>query len=84
MRERPKTKRKPRPEELKGYQVDVEHRGKEYDLKVHDKVSSEDGIVESHFDYTPHFRPKGAKSRGNFGVGICLHKKPCSKCREKR
>lgn len=80
----PKPKRKPRPEELKHYGVDVKYKGKEYGLTVKDKVSDVDGVIESHFDYQPHYRPAGSKSRWNFGVGICLHKKPCKKCREIR
>lgn len=79
-------KRKPRPEELKRYGVDVEHRGKKYGLTVEDKVSEKDGIVESHFKYEPHFRPAGSKSRGNFGTGLkkCLKTCKCLMCRKKR
>ena len=76
------SKRKPKPEELNNYATDVKYKGKDYGLHVHDKVSEVDGVIESHLKYEPHFRPRGSKSRGNFGVGICLHKKPCRKCRE--
>jgi hypothetical protein len=54
-----KPKYKPRREELLHYQEDVKDgKGREYGLSVRDKVA-DDGVTEAHFDYTPHFRPKG-------------------------
>lgn len=77
-------KRKPRPEELKRYGADVEYQGKKYAMTVEDKVSPKDGVVESHVNYEPQFRPRGTKSRGNFAVGICLPTCKCPQCRRKK
>lgn len=78
----PKTK--PRDEELKSYGRDIEYQGKKYGLEVNDKVSNVDGVVESHFNYTPHFRPGGSKSRRNFAVGMCLPTCKAVCCRGKK
>lgn len=75
-----KVKREPAPDELGAHQKDIAYRGKKYTLSVKEKMG-DDGVIETHMDYAPQFRPKGTKSRGNFSVGICLHKKPCKKCR---
>lgn len=79
-----KPKYKPERDELLHYQEDVKDRhGKEYGLSVKDKVGA-DGVTEAHFDFTPHWRPKGAKSRGNFRVGMCLPTCKCQQCRRKK
>lgn len=71
-----KPKRKPLKAELGSYQETVSHRGVKYEQTVFDKMG-EDGVMESHMNYTPHMRPKGIKSRLNFTVGKCL---PTCKC----
>ena len=69
------------------FQERIAYRGKRYEMTVKDKVSEKDGVIESHLDYVPLDRPRGAKSRGNFSTGMtrCLGKCKCfdKKCDKK-
>lgn len=80
----PKKKRAPAPDELGAHSKDVEYRGKKYELSVKEKVSEVDGVIETHMDWKPQFRPKGTKSRGNFSIPVCLDTCKCPQCRKKK
>ena len=77
-------KRKPSIDELGAHSKDVTYRGKKYELAVKEKVSDVDGVIETHMDYKPQFRPKGAKSRGCFSIPVCLDTCKCPQCRKKK
>lgn len=72
--------------EVGNIKKDVKFKDKPYTLSLTDKVSDVDGVIESHLNYEPQFRPKGTKTRGNYSVGICLEgcKCPYHKKRKKK
>lgn len=75
---KPKEKAAPSFAEQGAHQKRVEYRGKRYEMEVSEKVG-EDGVIESHLNYSPVDRPKGTKSRGNFSTGLqrCLGECKC-------
>jgi hypothetical protein len=76
-------KKKPGIDELGAHSKDVLYQGKKYELNVKEKVA-DDGVIETHMDYKPQWRPKGAKSRGTFNIPVCLKSCKCQQCRRKK